>query len=150
MDVCIIGIHLWMGPSSSANPSGVQGICPSGWHVPSDSEWNELEESLGMPSSGGNQDGSRGTHATIMKSLVGWEDSGNGNNLSRMNIYPAGYWISSSSDGFERLGFESYLWSSTQYNSTSAWYRKLSISSDGVSRFRTSETFGLSCRCVKD
>ena len=27
--------------SSSANPSGVQGICPDGWHVPSDAEWTE-------------------------------------------------------------------------------------------------------------
>ena len=28
--------------SSSANPSGVQGVCPTGWHVPSSSEWNQL------------------------------------------------------------------------------------------------------------
>jgi len=28
--------------SSDANPSGVQGVCPSGWHIPSDAEWKEL------------------------------------------------------------------------------------------------------------
>ena len=32
--------------SSSANPSGVQGICPQGWHVPSDAEWTEMENTL--------------------------------------------------------------------------------------------------------
>jgi uncharacterized protein (TIGR02145 family) len=31
-------------PSSSSNPSGVQGICPNGWHVPSDSEWTQLTD----------------------------------------------------------------------------------------------------------
>ncbi len=35
--------------TSSSNPSGVQGVCPSGWHLPSDSEWNEMEMALGMP-----------------------------------------------------------------------------------------------------
>ena len=34
-------------PSSSSNPSGVRGICPTGWHVPSDAEWTELEEYVG-------------------------------------------------------------------------------------------------------
>jgi len=28
--------------SSTSNPSGVQGLCPSGWHIPSDDEWTEL------------------------------------------------------------------------------------------------------------
>lgn len=35
--------------SSFAEPSGVQGICPNGWHVPSDNEWLTLERELGMP-----------------------------------------------------------------------------------------------------
>lgn len=30
-------------------PSGVQGICPCGWHIPSDEEWKNLERYLGMP-----------------------------------------------------------------------------------------------------
>ena len=33
--------------SSSANPSGVQGICPTGWHVPSDAEWIQLSDYVG-------------------------------------------------------------------------------------------------------
>ena len=33
--------------SSSANPSGVQGVCPTGWHLPSNAEWTELTDYLG-------------------------------------------------------------------------------------------------------
>ena len=36
--------------SSNNNPSGIQGVCPDGWHVPSDEEWKELEIQLGMSS----------------------------------------------------------------------------------------------------
>ena len=57
--------------SSSSSPSGVQGICPSGWHVPSDAEWATLENAIG-----GNAVG------TAMKSTSGWSNyygnSGNG------------------------------------------------------------------------
>jgi len=34
--------------SSNNNPSGVQGVCPDGWHIPSDTAWKELEMYLGM------------------------------------------------------------------------------------------------------
>lgn len=38
---------------STSNPSGVQGICPVGWHLPSSSEWNELRAFIGGTYSGG-------------------------------------------------------------------------------------------------
>jgi uncharacterized protein (TIGR02145 family) len=39
--------------SSNSNPSGVQGACPSGWHIPSDAEWTELTDYLGGESVAG-------------------------------------------------------------------------------------------------
>ena len=36
------------GKSSDMNPSWIQGVCPNGWHVPSDNEWKELELTIGM------------------------------------------------------------------------------------------------------
>ena len=33
--------------TSSSKPSYVQGVCPTGWHLPSDVEWAELETYLG-------------------------------------------------------------------------------------------------------
>jgi len=47
--------------SSNENPSGVQGICPVGWHVPSDEEWKELEMFLGMSREEADETGHRGT-----------------------------------------------------------------------------------------
>lgn len=47
--------------SSNTNPSGVKGICPLGWHLPSDAEWMELEKSLGMTSEEANSSGFRGS-----------------------------------------------------------------------------------------
>ncbi|MBO7651371.1 MAG: hypothetical protein J6S84_01470, partial [Bacteroidales bacterium] len=37
---------------SNANPSGVQGICPEGWHLPSKAEWDELENHLNSENAG--------------------------------------------------------------------------------------------------
>ena len=38
--------------SSSTNPSGVQGVCPTGWHLPSDAEWIQLTNYLGANAGG--------------------------------------------------------------------------------------------------
>ena len=39
--------------SSTTNPSGIQGVCPAGWHLPSDAEWTELTDYLGGTSVAG-------------------------------------------------------------------------------------------------
>lgn len=49
-------------PTSYLIPSGVQGVCPTGWHVPSDAEWKELERHLGMPVHSLDSFGKRGTN----------------------------------------------------------------------------------------
>jgi uncharacterized protein (TIGR02145 family) len=59
-------LYTWptaMGSSKSSNavPSGVKGICPTGWHLPSQGEWNELVENSGTPRS-----------ALQLKSAAGW------------------------------------------------------------------------------
>ena len=80
--------------SSTSSPSGVQGICPSGWHLPSDEEWSTLELSLGMNSSDTSLSGQfRGVHGTSMKSTTGWS---NGTNSSGFNALPTGYYTSGS------------------------------------------------------
>jgi uncharacterized protein (TIGR02145 family) len=133
--------------TSSSNPSGVQGICPSGWHLPSDSEWNELEVALGMPAADTANTGYRGTHGTGMKSTTGWNSSGNGTNTSGFNAFPAGLY---SSGSFGGLGVNTGFWSSTEHSLTTAWRRSLSFGSTGVYRYTLDETYGASCRCAKD
>ena len=55
-----------------------QGICPNGWHVPSDSEWIDLKKFV-------NDDGKS------LKSNFGWKSNGNGSDLYHFRALPAGY-----------------------------------------------------------
>ncbi len=134
--------------TSSSNPSGVLGICPSGWHLPSDSEWNEMEMALGMPAADTANTGYRGSHVTGLKSTTGWGSSGNGTNTSCFNRFPAGYCNSSGNFGFH--GVNATFWSSTENSGTVAWKRDLSNGFTGVARFSVSKLIGYSCRCTKD
>ena len=58
-----------------------RGLCPAGWHVPSDGEWTQLSNTLG----GDNNAGSK------MKSASGWDQGGNGANSSGFSGLPGGY-----------------------------------------------------------
>ena len=61
-----------------------RGLCPSGWHVPTDGEWTELEDyitSQGFP----------GTEGTALKSTSGWFNNGNGTNDFGFSAPPGGY-----------------------------------------------------------
>ena len=134
--------------TSSSNPSAVQGICPSGWHLPSDSEWNEMEVALGMAAADTANTGWRGTdHGTKMKSTTGWNNSGNGTNASGFNAFPAGFYASGS---FYGLGDYAYFWSSTEYSASGAWNRNLDSGSATVYRTNDTKTYGYSCRCVEN
>jgi len=136
--------------SSAASPSGVQGVCPDGWHLPSDGEWSTLELSLGLDPDLAEGSGWRGTDQGIqLKSTSGWSDDGNGSNSSGFDALPAGRrWT-----GFGGVGDWSYFWTSTENPShtVEAWFRFLHKDEDGVNRSEWSKTaYSLSCRCVAD
>jgi len=133
--------------SSSTSPSGVQGVCPDGWHIPSDPEWKTLEISLGLSAATIDSLGPvRGTHGTGMKSTTGWT-LGTGTNTSGFNAFPAGYYHSSA---FSVLGEFTGFWSSTEHSSTRAIYRYLYGLDVGVFRDKPSKPFAFSCRCIKN
>ncbi|MDC0230408.1 hypothetical protein OAK19_00445 [Aureispira] len=139
---------LMNGASSSAlNPSGVKGICPDGWHVPSHSEWNEMEIELGMPEADTSNTGWRGTHGLKLKSTSGWNSGGNGNDSTGMNVLPAGGYFSF----LYGQGGNAAFWTSTEFSTTSSWGRALKHQYSGVgSYYYYLKTYGFSCRCVMD
>jgi uncharacterized protein (TIGR02145 family) len=128
--------------SSSAVPSGVQGICPDGWHLPSDGEWDILVNYLGGEYLAGK----------TMKSTRTWNKyegySGNGDNSSGFNALPSG--SRHNGGGFYNLGFNALYWSSTGYGQYSAWYRYLGYFHQGVYRYYSNKRYGFSVRCVKN
>ena len=104
---------------SSANPSGVQGVCPNGWHVPSNAEWNQLTNYL--MNEGGYTCGSGGNSiAKALASTTGWNCSSVtcaigstpiNNNSTGFGVYASGYY----NGGTISMGVYSYLWSTTEY-----------------------------------
>jgi len=115
-----------------------RGVCPSGWHLPSDAEWTALTTFLGGEYIAGGK----------MKSTSGWENNGNGNNSSGFTALPGG---NEYRNGFfnGRLG-RAYFWSSTETSSTNAWNRHLYSNREDMSCDIYSKTHGFSVRCVKD
>jgi uncharacterized protein (TIGR02145 family) len=142
--------------TSEMNPSGIQGICPCEWHLPSDAEWIELEMFLGMSFSEADAFGWRGTdEGDKMKTTSGWVQDGNGTNSSGFSALPAGQRVLGP---FIGLGEMSLFWSSTEYVNITylAFNRTLSYQHSGVGWFRSShyygypKNFGFSVRCIKN
>jgi uncharacterized protein (TIGR02145 family) len=134
---------------STGNPSGVQGICPSGWHLPSDTEWNVLEVVLGLNPVDTNLLGLYpGNHAPSMKSITGWNGL-DGTNSSGLNIYPAGVY-SVSNNYFGDLGEAAYFWSTVSIDTTYAGTRFFHAGLNGVARGGNPKMAGQSCRCLMD
>ena len=140
--------------SSDANPSGIQGVCPTGWHVPSDAEIKELEMYLGMSQAEADATGYRGTNES--SKLAGnaslWSDGALENDTefgaSGFQVLPAGH--RGSTGTFHDLGGYANFWSATEYDSSDAWGRSLYYNNSGVSRGSYSKNNGFSVRCVKD
>jgi len=139
--------------SSGANPSGMKGICPKGWHLPSDAEWKQLEMHLGM---------SR-VEADTAKRLRGTDEGGKlkesgkthwmqpnkgAINSSGFSAIPAGY-----RDLHGDLcdwGDYGYFWSTTKNSSNDAWFRGLYYNHEYIERGNGSGKYGLSVRCIRD
>lgn len=143
--------------SSETTPSQVRGVCPDGWHLPSDPEWIVMEMQLGMSYEEAWLLGWRGTNeGTKMKAKEGWNENGNGTNSSGFSALPAG--IRSNNGLFSDAGKITHFWSTTEYiNITSyAFNRQLNYNHSGVGWFYAShyygypKDFGFSVRCVKD
>jgi len=141
--------------SSDKNPSGVQGVCPDGWHVPSDEEWKELEMELGMSHTEADDAGYRGTNegSKLAGNASLWKDDDLTNNSefgsSGFKALPGGY--CHNFVGFSFIGNYGNWWSSTKGSSKSVWYRSLYYSGSDIFRNHiTNLDFGFSVRCVRD
>ncbi len=111
--------------------------CPKGWHLPSDGEWKILV----------NEYDGDGKAGEALKSEKGWNDSGNGTNVSGFNGLPAGC---HGPGGFGYLGKSGYWWSSTAFSEGEAWRYGLGGSISGVARIYYYKHYAYSCRCVRD
>ncbi|MFB6342480.1 FISUMP domain-containing protein [Saccharicrinis sp. FJH62] len=127
--------------SSTDNPSGVKGVCPTGWHLPSDAEWEELIDYLGGVDVAGYKMKETG--------IEHWDNPNTGaNNESNFTALPGG--IRYLNGSFLTIGNHGYWWSATMDNASSAWHRSLVNDYIGVYWDTHYLDDGLSVRCVKD
>ena len=88
-------------------PATVQGICPNGWHLPTETEWKTLFTEVGGKS----------TASKILRSQTGWYESGDGTDAYGFSALPAGH--GNYDNGFFGGGKETYFWSATEHGSYS-------------------------------
>ena len=125
-----------------------RGLCPSGWHVPTDGEFMTLEMELGMSESEANGTGFRGTdQGTQMKSSASDSPSWDGTNSSGFSGLAGGY--RNGNGYFYGGGGYGYFWSASA-DGTIAWSRILYGGSPAVYRDNDSQRKGFSVRCVRD
>ena len=139
--------------SSDNNPSGVQGICPDGWHLPSDAEWKQLEMQLGMSPEDANKEGvARGTDEGDQLKEIGtlhWESGNYGTNSSGFTALPGGCRNNDVND-FRNYKYYGYWWTSTKKTDSDIYVRSMGYNKSTVYRIALNGDFGFSVRCVRN
>ena len=133
----VVGIY---DAASATNPALRKKLAPVGWHVPIDAEWTRLRECLGGESVAGGK----------MKSISTlWQSSNTGaTNESGFSGLPAGYRTNGGT--FDSVGNYGFLWSSSEFNTTSTWIHFLNYYHGLASRYHYYKGNGFSVRCLRD
>lgn len=122
--------------------TSVRGICPEGWHLPSQNEWDILLEAVG-----GNE-----TAGENLKTTEGWQyDRGLGGNCKNpygFSVLPAGR--GSNKEDNYNIGLASYFWTSTEVYERYAMYKQFSHDQTKAREDYIGKNTGFSIRCVKD
>ena len=137
--------------SSNSNPSGRQGICPAGWHLPSDPEWCQLETWVDPTVVCANS-GLRGTDAggKLKEALyANWNSPNTGaTNSSGFTGLPGGFRMNDGTiSGVNTYGI---FWTTTELSSSDSWFRGLNYNAASANRNTMSKTNGYAARCLKD
>ncbi len=164
---CIYGNY----PCTNNNQVGGRGICPSGWHVPTDNEWglmlnavettngNSLSAAINSGTTGGYQNHNIGSSPSqyclgIDAGMRLTHSSGVNYGLPRTDQYgfsvlPAGF---RRHDGANFLLREvgTYFWSASSYDASHGWNRSFHVGLASVVRNPDSRSHGFSVRCLRD
>lgn len=125
-------------------------VCPDGWHLPSDDEWTELEQSLeGAELISSTEERKHSERAgAAMKSPEGWPTEFDNSTDCGFKALPAG--MRYFSGHFHHIGDIAYFWTSTEAYAESAWYRCVMDTSNATFRGFPDKRNGFSVRCVRD
>jgi uncharacterized protein (TIGR02145 family) len=121
-------LYSWTTAMDSAWTPGSRGICPEGWHLPTDAEWDSLIAWAGGVNMAGAVLKRQGPdHFNALM-------SGNFNPISEIHSY---------------FGEQAYFWTSDSYNCTYAWMRHVGSEVRNINRSTVGKHYGFSIRCVR-
>jgi len=122
-----------------------RGICPTGWHLSTDLEWQKLEYKLGMDPADLDVHGERWTNSGMLKEsgTSHWHSTNtNASNETGFTAMPGGFWYHNGWFGDE--GQTAYFWDA------SSWYRRIYHNSEKIGRYGHDPFCAMSVRCVKN
>ena len=115
-----------------------KGICPSGWHIPSNAEWTTLVNFVGSSTAG-----------TKLKATSSWLNDGNGTDTYGFTALSCGY--NEIGTSFYVGGFYEFWWSTSEYNANSAYLKHMDYQYNGVDSYEANKyNMSISVRCLKD
>ena len=121
--------------------NGSRYIAPTGWHVPSNTDWQSLIDYLGVYNSAGGKLKEAG--------ISHWNSPNTGaTNESGFSVLPGGY--RDIYGNYNDMGYHAYFWSSTESSSSSAYIRSLDYNNSGIFNPSGDKNCGFSIRCIKD
>jgi uncharacterized protein (TIGR02145 family) len=154
------------------NWKAARNICPDGWRLPTDADWQEMEKALGMNSSEVDLSGWRhsGEVGCSLKEegVEHWNQQTESSvRQTGFNALPGGYailpmadiiWgrIGSTEDSqgsdfiFQRRGTCTFFWTASEKDMNYGWYRRLGCSENGIERKSGLKSYGYSVRCVRN
>jgi uncharacterized protein (TIGR02145 family) len=141
------GLYQWNEMMQYVTTAGVQGICPIGWHIPTDAEYFILTSYLGGESVAGGKMKSTGT---IEDSTGLWHTPNAGaTNESGFSAIPAGYRYYAGGSLY-LPGYVGYWWSSSDYGTNYTVTRVINLNYTNVYKSSYNKNYGFSVRCLRD
>ncbi len=149
------GLYQWWEMMQYTTLQGAQGICPQGWHLPTDEEWKVLEGAVDSQFDMGDPGWDIcwtwcGYDAgTNLKTTSGWYENGNGTDLFGFSGLPGGG-RGTEFGLFLYVGDYGHWWTTAESSYYYAWSRLVSNIQPTVFRYTFEKDYGFSVRCLRD
>jgi len=130
-------------------------VCPSGFHLPSAMEWDNLTSAVGgtrkkyKSKSTGSEYFGWANAGTKLKTISGWNNNGNGADNFGFSALPGGYRYYDGSK-FNFVGFFGEWWTATENDASHAYNRTMNFSDGNADEGKSNKSEATSVRCVAD